>query len=75
MGTQAVISLDRMALHFGQQKVNLHQRRHEFDHKAAHPTPGSADLRFITMDPLKAVIRHSDEPLLEVTIWSSSRSM
>ncbi len=38
----------RTALHFGEQKINLHQAGREFEPKAAHPTPGSADLCLIT---------------------------
>jgi hypothetical protein len=49
---------NRKALGFGQQKINLHQRGHELEPKAAYPTPGSADLCFITTTPLEAVIRH-----------------
>lgn len=49
---------NRKAVQFGQQKINLHQYRHEFEPKAAYPTPGSADLCFITTTPLDAVIRH-----------------
>lgn len=37
----------RVALHFGQQKINLHQTDRTFDPKAAAPTPGSADLCFL----------------------------
>lgn len=37
----------RVALHFGQQKINLHQADRTFDPKAASPTPGSADLCFL----------------------------
>jgi catechol 2,3-dioxygenase-like lactoylglutathione lyase family enzyme len=54
-----VIKFDgRKALRFGDQKINLHQRGHEFNPKAAHPTPGSADLCFITLDPLEEVIKY-----------------
>jgi catechol 2,3-dioxygenase-like lactoylglutathione lyase family enzyme len=42
----------RKALHFGSHKVNLHVAGHEFGPKAAHPTPGSADLCFLTERPL-----------------------
>ena len=49
---------NRKALTFGQQKINLHQHKHEFEPKAAYPTPGSADLCFITTTPLESVIRH-----------------
>ncbi|SFM61183.1 VOC family protein [Shimia aestuarii] len=38
----------RWALKFGQQKINLHLAGQEFDPKAAHPTPGSADLCFLS---------------------------
>ncbi len=34
----------RVALHFGNQKINLHKAGAEFEPKAARPTPGSADL-------------------------------
>lgn len=42
----------RMALTFGTQKINLHQRGAEFDPKAAHPGPGTADLCFLSTTPL-----------------------
>ena len=38
----------RMALRFGSQKINLHQAGEEFEPKATHPTPGSADLCLVT---------------------------
>lgn len=37
----------RIALHFGKQKINLHQKGHEFEPKANKPTIGSQDLCFI----------------------------
>lgn len=48
---------DRKALKFGHQKINLHQKGNEFEPKAHLPTPGSADLCFITTTPLNIVIR------------------
>ncbi|GGL75112.1 VOC family protein [Wenxinia marina] len=42
----------RHALTFGTQKINLHEAGREFDPKAAAPTPGSADLCFLTDVPL-----------------------
>lgn len=48
----------RKALQFGQQKINLHQQGQEFEPKAAAPSPGSADLCFITETPLQQVMRH-----------------
>lgn len=48
----------RRALRFGQQKINLHQQAQEFEPKAQHPQPGSADLCFITHQPLEQAIDH-----------------
>lgn len=42
----------RQALFFGTHKINLHRAGAEFDPKAAHPTPGSADLCLLTDDAL-----------------------
>jgi len=47
---------NRKALAFGSQKINLHEAGHEVDPKAHRPTPGSADLCFITSVPLKEVV-------------------
>ncbi len=49
---------NRKALQFGDQKINLHEAGKEFEPKAAHPTPGSADLCFVTSMPLDAVTVH-----------------
>ena len=46
----------RKALRFGHSKINLHRAGHEFEPKAARPTPGSADLCFIADEPLEEVI-------------------
>ena len=48
----------RKALHFGKQKINLHEAGKEFEPKAAKPSPGSADLCFITKMPISDVMRH-----------------
>ena len=45
----------RKALHFGAQKINLHLAGLEFEPKAAVPTPGSADLCFLTDRPLAEI--------------------
>ncbi len=49
---------NRKALLFGSQKINLHETGKEFEPKAYRPTPGSADLCFITTIPLVDVIEH-----------------
>jgi catechol 2,3-dioxygenase-like lactoylglutathione lyase family enzyme len=43
---------------FGAQKINLHEAGRELEPKAAHPTPGSADLCFVAAVPLPDVIAH-----------------
>jgi catechol 2,3-dioxygenase-like lactoylglutathione lyase family enzyme len=46
----------RKALSFGSQKINLHEAGKEFEPKAYRPTPGSADLCFITTTPIDEVV-------------------
>jgi len=48
----------RKALTFGSQKINLHEYGNEFEPKSQSPTPGSADLCFITQAPLAEVVEH-----------------
>lgn len=48
----------RRALSFGVQKINLHQSGREFEPRAGQPTPGSADLCFLTSVPLSEVASH-----------------
>ncbi|MBR9844191.1 MAG: VOC family protein [Rhodobacteraceae bacterium] len=48
----------RWALSFGTQKINLHQSGAEFEPKSALPTPGSADLCFLSETPLPAWQTH-----------------
>lgn len=48
----------RTALRFGRQKINLHQAGREFEPKADTPTPGSADLCFISNTPVEQVVAH-----------------
>ena len=48
----------RVALLFGNQKINLHQSGNEFEPKAERPTTGSADLCFIIDTPLEQAMTH-----------------
>lgn len=48
----------RWALKYGLHKINLHQAKREFDPKAANPTPGSADLCFLTDASLDDWLHH-----------------
>ncbi|MCO5556215.1 hypothetical protein L7F22_009761 [Adiantum nelumboides] len=51
----------RRALAFGPSKINLHEAGREFEPKAERPTPGSADLCLITLDPIEQVRRELAE--------------
>ncbi|MFJ3486060.1 VOC family protein [Pseudomonas sp. NPDC090202] len=58
----------RMAFRFGQQKINLHIRGHEFEPKAHVPVPGALDLCFIASVPLEQVIARLNDaqwPIIE----------
>lgn len=48
----------RTALAFGEQKINLHKAGAEFEPKSHQPTPGSADLCFLTDQPLEEWLAH-----------------
>ena len=47
---------NRVALKFGNQKINLHEKGKEFEPKAGDPTPGSADLCFLTTTEIEEAI-------------------
>lgn len=57
---------NRKALRFGSQKLNLHEAGREFEPKAAHPTPGSADLCLLTSDSLSEWQQHLKECGVEI---------
>ena len=48
--------VERRALRFGSQKINLHVQGAEFEPKAHLPVPGALDLCFIAAIPLNEVI-------------------
>jgi catechol 2,3-dioxygenase-like lactoylglutathione lyase family enzyme len=58
LGMRVVVDGGRTALHFGQQKINLHRAGHELEPKAQRPTMGSGDFCLVTEDALDAVIEH-----------------
>ena len=49
---------NRKALSFGSQKINLQQLGRESTLRAEKPTPGSADVCFVTSAPLSDVVAH-----------------
>ena len=56
----------RHALTFGTQKLNLHEAGQEFEPKAAAPTPGSADLCFLTNSSMAEVVEHLEANSVEI---------
>ena len=67
LGTQLIeFAGGRKALKFGEHKINLHEFRKEFEPKAAHPTPGSADLCFLTTTPLTEVTARLRQSKVEI---------
>lgn len=57
---------DRIALKFGQQKINLHQHQKEIEPKANKATPGSADLCFISDMPLAWALEQVKKSGIEI---------
>ena len=58
----------RVALAFGNQKINLHQSGKEFEPKATRVQPGSADLCFILETPVEQAVDRLQElgvPVIE----------
>ncbi|WP_250255753.1 VOC family protein [Chryseobacterium sp. Marseille-Q3244] len=67
MGFEAVTFGDhRKALTFGNQKINLHQKGHEFEPKAKTPTCGSADLCFIAQTDIHEVMAELKQKNVEI---------
>lgn len=71
-----VVTFDqgRKALAFGSQKINLHQQGQEFEPKAFRPTPGSADLCFISREPLAQVIDRLHACGVEIIVGPVTRT-
>lgn len=61
-----IFGAGRLALKYGAQKINLHQAGKEFEPKAHTPTPGSADLCFITTVPIKKAMEHVRNEGIEI---------
>lgn len=58
--------VERHALRFGQQKINLHVSGKEFEPKAATVQPGSADLCFLVEDDVGQVLQRLREDGIQV---------
>ena len=66
LGMESVTFQGCKALAFGIQRLDLQQRGHELNPKAAHPTPGSADLCFLTNTPLEEVVAYLREQRVHI---------
>ncbi|KAJ6049922.1 hypothetical protein N7499_011493 [Penicillium canescens] len=59
-------AVQRHALIFGSQKINLHQSGKEFEPKAQDVMPGSADLCFLTDENVETVLAAFEEARIEI---------
>jgi catechol 2,3-dioxygenase-like lactoylglutathione lyase family enzyme len=64
----------RIALRFGDQKINLHECGAEISPNAAVATPGSADLCFLVADAVDDVVRALEVAGIEVELGPVSRT-
>lgn len=64
----------RLALAFGNQKINLHQQGREFEPKAKVPQPGSADLCFIATVSLVEVARRLEAAAIVIEAGPVART-
>ena len=64
----------RTALHFGNQKINLHPADNLPDPNVRHATPGSADLCFVTTTPMDAVVRHLEDEGVAIITGPAERA-
>ena len=75
LGMEKVIFGDkRVALRFGQQKINLHEYGNEFEPRAQQATPGSADLCFITPVALEQAMAEVEKAGVEIIAGPVERS-
>jgi catechol 2,3-dioxygenase-like lactoylglutathione lyase family enzyme len=64
----------RVALRFGEQKLNLHQAGAEVAPHALAPTPGSADLCFLVRNDMDAVVAALQRAGIDVELGPVERT-
>lgn len=69
-----IFSKGRVALRFGDQKINLHEFGGEVEPKSLKPTPGSADLCFITSVSIEEAMAHVKSCRVEIIEGPVERS-
>jgi catechol 2,3-dioxygenase-like lactoylglutathione lyase family enzyme len=65
---------DRVALRFGQQKINLHRSGSEISPHAARATPGSGDLCFLVADTIEQVVQQLEQVGIEIELGPVRRT-
>lgn len=65
-GEVITFDTDRIALQFGQQKINLHPIDNDIDLVAGNPTLGSGDLCLLTEQPIADVTRELAREDIEI---------
>lgn len=64
---------ERKAIKVGAQKINLHQTGNEISPCAKNPTPGSADLCFITPKPISDYLHHLKDRGIDIELGPVKR--
>lgn len=62
-----------LSLHFGRQKLNLHQHDAEIHPRAERPTPGAADFCLLAARPLEEVAAHLERQGVELVAGPVAR--
>jgi catechol 2,3-dioxygenase-like lactoylglutathione lyase family enzyme len=71
---RALFGEGRMALHFGNMKINLHAADHVIDPNVRHAMPGTADLCFITTTPIVDVVNRLKEESVAIITGPGERA-
>jgi catechol 2,3-dioxygenase-like lactoylglutathione lyase family enzyme len=75
LGMKAItFGAGRTALTFGISKINLHEKGKEFEPRALHPVPGSADLCLIVEEDIGALMAELTDAGVEVELGPVQRT-
>jgi catechol 2,3-dioxygenase-like lactoylglutathione lyase family enzyme len=75
LGMKAItFGTGRTALTFGISKINLHEKGKEFEPKALHPVPGSADLCLIVEEDIGALMAELADAGVEIELGPVQRT-
>lgn len=75
LGMKAItFAAGRTALTFGISKINLHEAGKEFEPKALHPVPGSADLCLIVEEDIGSLMSELKDAGVEIELGPVQRT-